>query len=241
MSRGAVIALMLGGAALAQPVPGASLLAPLDGPGASPSPPWREVLLPQQTLPRTRFTRVELDGQAALRIESPGSYGNLVHALAQPVDPQAQLSWRWRLDQAIEGADLQRKGGDDAALKVCVLMDAPLEGIPFVERQQLRLARWLSGEPLPSATLCYVWDRSLPAGSVLPNAYTRRVRWMVLQGRDSPLGQWREERRMLRADVLAVFGDELRELPRISAVLVGADADNSGGHGRGYLAGLALR
>lgn len=241
MIRGAVIALLVAGAALAQTAPGASLLAPLDSPAAMPPPPWREVLLPKQTLPRTRFARVELDGQAALRVESPGSYGNLVHPLAQPVDPKAQLSWRWRLDQAIEGADLQRKGGDDAALKVCVLMDAPLEGIPFAERQQLRLARWLSGEPLPSATLCYVWDRSLPAGSVLPNAYTGRVRWMVLQGRDSPLGRWQDERRTLRADVLAAFGDELRELPRISAVLVGADADNSGGHGRGYLAVLALR
>jgi hypothetical protein len=239
--RAAAVALLVSGAALAQPVPGTSRLAPLDGPGAEPSPPWREVLLPKQTLPRTRFTLVDVDGRRALRVASPASYGNLVHELAQPVDATAQLSWRWRLDQAIDGADLQRKGGDDAALKVCVLMDAPLDGIPFVERQQLRLARLLSGEPLPSATLCYVWDRGLPTGSVLPNAYTRRVRWMVLQGRDSPLGTWREERRALRADVLAVFGDELRELPRINAVLVGADADNSAGQGLGYVADLVLR
>jgi hypothetical protein len=64
---------------------------------------------------------------------------------------------------------------------------------------------------------------------------------MVLQGRDSPLGRWREEGRDLRADVLGAFGDEFRELPHIVAVLVGADADNSGGHGLGYVAGLSLR
>jgi hypothetical protein len=239
--RGAALALLMAGAALAQPVPGSSRLAPLDGPSSVAALPWREVLLPKQTLPRTRFTRVELDGRQVLRVESPGSYGNLVHELPNAADPPVQLAWRWRLDQAIAGADLQRKDGDDAALKVCLLMNAPLDGIPFFERQQLRLARLLSGEPLPSATLCYVWDRSLPAGSVLPNAYTRRVRWMVLQGRGSPLGQWREERRTLRDDVLAVFGDELRELPPISAVLVGADADNSGGHGLGHIAELQLR
>jgi hypothetical protein len=229
--------LLLGaaGAAAAQP------LAPLEGPGEAPAPPWREVLLPQQTLPRTRFAVVALDGRRVLRIESPGSYGNLVHPLALPAGGTPVLSWRWRLDRAIDGADLQRKSGDDAALKVCVLMDAPLDGIPFFERQQLRLARLLSGEPLPAATLCYLWDRTLPAGSVLPNAYTRRMRWWVLQGRDSPLGAWREERRDLRADVLRAFGDELGELPRITAVLVGADADSTGGQGLGHLAGIALQ
>ena len=30
-------------------------------------------------------------------------------------------------------------------------------------------------------------------------------------------------------------------LPRISAVLVGADADNSGGHGLAHVAGLVLQ
>ncbi len=236
MRRAAAVGLLAAGAALAQPS-----LAPLDGPGAAPAPPWREVLLPKQTLPRTGFAIVELAGQRVLRIESPGSYGNLVHELALPAGAAPVLSWRWRLDRPIEGAALQRKGGDDAALKLCVLMDASLDTMPFVERQQLRLARLLSGEALPSATLCYVWDRSLPAGSMLPNAYTRRVRWLVLQGRDSPLGAWREERRELRTDVLHAFGDELAELPRVTAVLVGADADNSGGHGLGFVSGLALR
>jgi hypothetical protein len=222
--------------ALAQPA-----LAPLGGPSAGPAPPWREVLLPRQSLPRTRFAIVELDGQRALRIDSAGSYGNLVHELTMPAGAAPVLSWRWRLERAIDGATLQRKAGDDAALKVCVLMDAPLDGIPFFERQQLRLARLLSGEPLPAATLCYVWDPALVAGSVLPNAYTRRMRWWVLQGGDGPLGSWREERRELRADVLRAFGDELTELPRITAVLVGADADNTGGHGLGFVAGMALR
>lgn len=238
MRRAAALGLLAAGAALAQ---SQSQLTPVDGPGARPAPPWREVLLPNQTLPRTRFTVVEMDGQRVLRIESAGSYGNLLHELVQPVGAAPVLSWRWRLDRAIDGAALQRKGGDDAALKLCVLMDVPLDRMPFVERQQLRLARQLSGEALPSATLCYVWDRSLPAGSVLPNAYTRRVRWMVLQGSDSPLGAWRDERRELRADVQRAFGDELTELPRITAVLVGADADNSGGQGLGFVAGLALR
>jgi len=70
---------------------------------------------------------------------------------------------------------------------------------------------------------------------------TRRLRWFVLQGRGSPLGEWRSEQRDLRADFLRAFGDEARELPRIVAVLVGADADNSGSHGLAHVAALTLR
>jgi hypothetical protein len=228
--------LLAGGAAQAQ-----SLLAPLDGSGAAPAPPWREVLLPKQSLPKTRFQIVELDGQRVLRIESPASYGNLVHELAAPVVAAPQLSWRWRLDQAIVGAALQTKAGDDAAAKVCVMFEHALDALPFAERQQLRLARLLSGEDLPAATLCYVWDPMQPADSVLANAYTRRMRWFVLQGRGSPLGEWRSEQRDLRADFRRAFGEEASELPRITAVLVGADADNSGGRGLAHVAELALR
>jgi hypothetical protein len=218
-----------------------SLLAPWAGPGSAPMPPWREVLLPKQTLPKTRFEIIELDGQRVLRIDSPASYGNLLHELPAPAGAAPRLSWRWRLDQAIAGAALQTKAGDDAAVKVCVLFDQAIEQVPFVERQQLRLARRLSGEDLPAATLCYVWDPLQPADSVLPNAYSRRMRWFVLQGRGGPLGEWRSEQRDLRADFLRAFGDEAGDLPRIHAVLVGADADNSGGHGLAHVAGLALQ
>jgi hypothetical protein len=218
-----------------------SLLAPLDGTGNAPAPPWREALLPKQTLPKTRFEIVDLDGLRALRIESPASYGNLVHAVAPPTAAARRLSWQWRLDRPVEGAALQNKAGDDAAVKVCVMFDHALEALPFAERQQMRLARLLSGEDLPAATLCYVWDPMQAADSVLPNAYTRRMRWFVLQGRGSPLGEWRSEQRDLRADFLRAFGDEARELPRIVAVLVGADADNSGGHGLAHVAALTLR
>jgi hypothetical protein len=234
-------ALLLAAAAALSQAQAQALLAPLDGPGKSPAPPWREVLLPRQTLPKTRFEVVEIDGRRALRIESAASYGNLVHALAQPAGAASRLSWQWRLDRPLEGAALQNKAGDDAAVKVCVMFDHALDALPFAERQQMRLARLLGGDDLPAATLCYVWDPMQAADSVLPNAYTRRMRWFVLQGRGSPLGAWRSEQRDLRADFLLAFGDEARELPRIVAVLVGADADNSGGHGLAHVAALALR
>lgn len=215
----------------------AGALSPV-GPGPEPAAPWRFVGLPDQKLPKTRFSVAEVDGRRALRIESAGSYGNLVH----PLDGEGgtQLRWSWRVDRALPAADLRSKAGDDTALKVCAMYDLPLEALPFWERQKMRLARGVSGEALPAATLCYVWDPALPAGTVLPNAYTGRLRWMVLRGTGSATGAWQTEQRDLRADFLRVFGDDAKTVPPLTALVIGADADNTGGQALGFLADLVL-
>ena len=64
---------------------------------------------------------------------------------------------------------------------------------------------------------------------------------MVLRGSESPLGTWQQEQRDLRADFLRAFGDETTTVPPLMAVLVGADADNTRGHGLGWLQDLTLR
>jgi len=228
----AAMLLALASGLAAQPAP---LLAPLGEPPA-----WAAAPLPAQKLPPTRFELVELEGVRSLRIVTEGSYGNLVHQVSPAAAQSRTLRWRWRLDEAIAGADLKTRAGDDAAVKVCALFDLPDERIPFVERQLMRVARLASGQRLPGATLCYVWAPLAAAGQVLPNAHTRRMRWMVLQGQGAPLGSWREERRDLRADVLRAFGDEAAEPPPLLAVLVGADADNTGGRGQAVLQALEL-
>jgi hypothetical protein len=232
-------------------------LAPLAGAGERPNPPWAYAGLPDQKPPATRYDIVELDGRRVLRVRADGSYGNLVHPLQPPADPAPAgsataapaaatpptpltLSWRWRVEQPVAGADLRTKAGDDAAVKVCALFDLPLEALPFWERQTMRLARSLSGQHLPAATLCYVWDATLPPGTVLRNAHSPRLRWWVLRGPESTPGQWLAERRDLGADLLQAFGDETKTLPPLLAIGVGADADNTGARALSYVDALTL-
>jgi hypothetical protein len=216
-------------------------LTPLDGgAGAQPAVAWQPEGLPAQKEPATRFDIVELDGRRVLRLSAERSYGNLVHALPSG-DAGRWLSWRWRVDQPNPRADLRQRGADDAAVKVCAMFDLPLDAVPFAERQLLRLARARSSRPLPSATLCYVWDIGLPEGTVLDNAYTRRVRLLVVRGSGSPSMAWRDERRDLHADFLRLFGDESRQVPPLSAIAVGADADNTAGQSLAFVDGLKLQ
>jgi hypothetical protein len=138
-------------------------------------------------------------------------------------------------------ADIQTKAGDDAALKVCVMFDHPLERVPFGQRTLLRIARSVSGEDLPAATLCYVWDSGHPAGLQGPNPYSQRVRFITLQGKGAPLAQWQTESRDVAADFAKLFADELPQgaaVPPVRAVLIGADSDNTGSRSVGWVGAI---
>ncbi len=235
LRRGAALAALLVAAVTCSPGVQARLAPLAAEAGERPQAPWAYAGLPAQKLPATRYRVRELDGRRALSIEAERSYGNLVHPLM--AEAAGVLSWRWRVDTPLPAADLRTKGGDDAALKVCALFELPRDRVPFVERQLLRLAESRFGEPLPNATLCYVWDPSWPRGSLVPNAYTQRVRFITLDG---PTGVWQSERQDLAADFLRAFGDESREVPPLRAILVGADADNTGGRSLGWIDALRL-
>lgn len=229
--------------ALAAPVAADPVLQPwraAEGSATEVAPPWTLALLPGQSLPATRFRMDMLDGMPTLRIEAEASYGNLVHPLAG-APGRGRLAWRWRVDRLNTAADLRRRDADDTSVKLCVLFDMPIAQVPFVERQVLRLARIRSKQPLPAATVCYVWDARLPEGSAVDNAYSRRVRMLVLRsGPAAGAGLWQREQRDIGADFLRLFGDESPTVPPLLAIAVGADADNTRGSSLAHLADLVL-
>jgi hypothetical protein len=247
----ALIALAVAMAAPTRAALSAPFLAPFPAAGDMPPAPWHVAGLPHQKKPLTRFALADVDGRRALRIEAESSYGNLVHPLLPPLvpplvsprlpgPPAVHLAWQWRADELLADADLREKNGDDAALKVCVFFDLPIERVPFFERQLLRFARTQTPEPLPAATVCYVWDNRLAPGTAIDNAYTHRVRYLVLESGVPPPHHWAQERRDVAADFLRLFGAESAQVPPIVGVAVGADADNTHGHSLGHVAGLVL-
>lgn len=203
--------------------------------------PWQVLGLPGGKVPLTQIDVVPTDSGAAVRIQAQRSYGSAIHGLpAVPVRMASVLRWRWKLDTPLVGADLRRKDGDDTALKVCLMFDMPLDRVPFVERQLLRIARAKTGQELPAATICYVWDPTLARESALPNAWSPRVRYLVVDGADSPLRQWRTVQRSIQADFLRLFGDETDEVPPLSGVAMGSDSDNTAGHSLAWVADIQL-
>lgn len=197
-----------------------------DATGTQPPRPWRVVTLPKQ--PRhTGYSIVELDGARVLRVAADASYANLLHEFDAAAAIRT-LRWRWRVDRFADSTDLTIRTGDDAAARVCVLYDVPAARLAWHTRVLLAFWRSAFDPRLPAATVCYVWDATLAAGTWLPNAYTDRVRMLVLHRGDA--GRWFDEARDLAADFAAAFPRESQGgLPPVAAIGIGGDADNTQG------------
>ena len=201
--------------------------------------PWHFATLPGKN--PSEFTVADVDGQHVLRIATQDAYGNMVHTLHQPPTAGPQLQWRWRVDRLVEKADISSKGGDDSALKLCVSFDFDKSQLSLGERTKLRLGKISTGEDIPAETLCYVWDNKKPVGSTQHNAFTHRMRYIVLQSGSQHLGQWMAEQRNLAADYAQVFGDESSAMPTIIGMTVSADSDNTHGSGLAYMGDIRLQ
>ncbi|MEO8937254.1 MAG: DUF3047 domain-containing protein [Burkholderiaceae bacterium] len=219
---------------------GAAELTPVAGASPEPPSPWHVVGLPIAGKPLTRFRVEDSAGRRALRVEAESSYANLVHPLSPPATDLKHLTWQWRVELLNEAANLREKQGDDTTLKVCVAFDLPEDDVPLFERPALALARSRSSEPVPGATICYVWDDKLPIGTTLDNAFTRRVRYFVVESGEAGAREWHDEKRDVAADFVRLFGEESATVPAIVDVLIGADADNTKGHSIGYVTGIML-
>jgi Protein of unknown function (DUF3047) len=206
---------------------------------ATPPAPWHVLGLPgRYTKPVTQFDVTDLDNKKVLRVRTDKSYGNLVHEWQGKA---STLSFKWRLDEPLLEANLKAKNTDDAALKVCVSFDMPMEKVPLTERAKLKMAQFLSHDHLPTATVCYVWAHAEPVGSDFDNPFSGRVHYFVLNTGEAHLKTWQSHQRNINADFLKAFGNETNVVPPVTAIIVGADSDNTLGSSLGYVADIAVQ
>jgi Protein of unknown function (DUF3047) len=215
-------------------VPAFSAAAPGEPPAS-----WKFATLPNKVA--TKFSIAELGGARVLKVESDESYGNLVHSMHAQISETSTIAWRWRVDKLIEDADIKTRAGDDSAAKLCVFFAFDAGKLTFGERTKLALGRSTTGQEVPTETLCYVWDNKLPIDTGLINAFTKRIRFIVLQSGAAKLGQWVAQRRDLAVDYQRMFGDESEgKVPEVVGVAVSADSDNTHGHGLAYFGDITL-
>lgn len=236
----AVLALSMFGMTPPASAAGDAAIPTFSGAPVGPPPPgWVFSSLPRKT--PTAFSIVDLDGSHVLKATADDSYGYLVHTMNLPIGKGATISWRWRVDQLVEGANLKVKDGEDSPAKVCVFFAFDADRLSFGERAKLAVGRASTGEDLPAEALCYAWGNKVAVGTTLSSAFTDRIRFIVLESGSARLGQWMTQRRDLAADYLRVFGDEADgKVPAVSGIAVGADADNTHAHGLSYFGDVTL-
>ena len=233
----AAVALALAPAILAQdaaPVPPFSQATPA---GALPAG-WAPFTFPHLTR-HTAYSLVrDPEAGVVLRAEADASVSGLIAKVDVPAAEWRTLSWRWKVERAIERGDVTRKSGDDYPARIYVAFRYAPERLNVLERARYELVRLWLGEYPPHAGLNYVWDARSPTGTSVPNAYERRVRMIVVESGTARLGRWLDYERDVLADYRAAFGEEP---PPIAGVALMTDADDTGERALAYYGDIVLR
>lgn len=177
------------------------------------------------------------EGNTVLRASAEGAASLYVAAIKPPVTAPAILSWRWKTDALVAGADNREKNKEDAPLRVIVAFDGDPANLPEAEQKRMKRAKALSGRTPPYATLMYIWSDKVAPGTVIPSAHTGQIKMIAVASGSEGLGAWQSVKRNLAEDYRRAYG---AAPGRLLGVAVMTDTDNTNGSATGYYADLKL-
>ncbi len=172
----------------------------------------------------TAYVVVTDNGRRVVEANSVDSASALM-AKGDGIDLSATpvVTWRWRVERAIPGADNRVADKEDAPARLIFVFDGNTSSLPFGDRAAMTLAN-ASGENLPYATLMYIWSNDAAPGGVIQNPHTDRVQMLVVAGGDASLGRWQTFSRNVVADYERVY----REKPgKLLGYGIFTDSDNT--------------
>jgi hypothetical protein len=197
-------------------------------------PGWRPYRLGRFKKP-TQYKLVRLDGTVAMRATADSSASGLQYDTVLDLHEYPLLSWYWKVPEMIPGANNSVAQVEDSPARVVVMFEGGREALPPAEQINFDLARAIGGTELPYATLMYIWENQLPAGTVITHHFTTRIKMIVAGSGSQDLNRWHEQRVNILEDYRRAFGEEP---PRVKSVGIMTDSDNTGTHTTAYYGDL---
>jgi hypothetical protein len=184
------------------------------------------------------FEATQVLGRQALRVSANQSV-SILRQRTDSVPVQAgQLNFAWKVDALATDADLSDASLEDSPVRVVLAFDGDRSRLSARTHALSELTRLLTGEPLPYATLAYVWSNTEPVGTVILNPRTDRIRKLVVASGTETLGQWHDHQRDVQADFVRAFGEAPGPL---LAVALMTDTDNTQSRLQAWYGGLVLQ
>jgi len=194
---------------------------------------------PMSKLKRDTVYGVVKDGDrsAVLRATADRSASLYVAPLKPATRPPLTLSWEWKTDALVAGADNRDKDREDAPLRVLVAFDGDVATLPDAEQKRFSRAKSLAGRQPPYAVLMYIWTDQVPVGTVIPSAHTSQVKMLAVASGPGGLGSWQKVQRNLADDYRRAYGAEPGP---VLGIAVMTDTDNTGTKAVGEYAGIRI-
>ena len=191
--------------------------------GAAPeAPAWQHYKLPGKQ--PSQFSYVRKDGRHAMAARSSSSASMVRQVVRIEPEELGSVRFSWKVPDLIAQADMALRESDDSPVRIVLAFEGDRSKFSGKNAMLSELARALTGEELPYATLMYVWCNTRKPGSVIINPRTDRVRKLVVESGTGKLKQWVDYERDIRADYEKAFGEAPGALVGIGIM---TDSDNT--------------
>ena len=183
---------------------------------------WAHHRLPGKQATEFRYARK--DGRDTLAVLASSSASMVrTNVRIEPKD-LGQVRFSWKVPELMELADLAVRERDDGSVRLILAFEGDRSRFSARDAALSELARALTGEEMPYATLMYVWCNRRPVGTVIPGIRTDRIRKLVVQSGPTDLNRWLDYERDVRADFERAFGEKPGALVGIAIM---TDSDNT--------------
>lgn len=196
---------------------------------------WEVVTLPGKL--RTAFRLEQREQRPAVMAHAQSSASMLRQRVNIAPDQLGRLQFEWQVENLMATADMSVRELEDSPVRVILAFEGDRSQFSAKNAMLSELTQALTGEPLPYATLMYVWSNQQPVDAVIINPRTDRVRKWVVESGPQHLNQWRHYRRDIRADFEKAFGEPPGKLV---ALAIMTDSDNTQGNVRAWYGNIKL-
>ena len=183
---------------------------------------WEVVSLPGKL--RTAFKLEQQGPRQVLQAHAQSSASLLRQRLHIPPDKLGRLQFEWQVENLMPEADMAERDRGDSPVRLMLVFEGDRSRFSAKNAMLSDLTEALTGEPMPYATLMYVWSNHHALESVISNPRTDRVRKWVVESGPGSLMQWRRYERNVRADFEKAFGEAPGALVGVAIM---TDSDNT--------------
>ena len=145
-----------------------------------------------RTKKRTHYELVTEQNRTILHARATSASSGLMQHVNIDAWNQPWLSWRWKIGEQADTADIAVHETEDSPARIILGFDGDKDSLPFVDQIMFETARVFTGYDFPYATLMYVWESKAPLGTVLPSGRSDRIKKMVVANCPDGVGQWRD-------------------------------------------------
>jgi hypothetical protein len=196
---------------------------------------WQHYLLPGKQASEYAYAR--LDGRDTMAVHATSSASMLRQAVHIAPRDLGSVRFSWKVPELMSRADLALREAADSPVRIVLAFDGDRSTFSAKNAMLSELSHALTGEPLPYATLMYVWCNTRAPGSVIVNPRTDRIRKLVVESGANNLNQWLDYERDIRADFVKAFGEPPGALVGIGIM---TDSDNTHSSTRAWYGQLKL-